>query len=133
MKIPTDLKILNLIYDNYYEDFCVYSKDKKRESKIYVPINIAQIATTLEVDNDIVFGRLYYHLNEKYKYKNTDGSSVEFFALSIGNDRHCINFPYLASVLARLREQHHQYLTANVIASVSIIIAISSLIISLLK
>jgi hypothetical protein len=66
-KIPTDLKILGVIYDNYYNTFRDYDDaNKTRSSKIYVPVDIALLAKALDIDVDIIFGRLYYHLNEKY-------------------------------------------------------------------
>jgi len=131
-KIPTDLKILGVIYDRYYANFQGYSNESKiRSSKIYVPIDVEVLARSLNVDVDIVFGRLYYHLNEKFSYKNADGSRVEFFAIRIGDDHNCINFPYLASVLADLRDQNRKYLTATLIAILSLIIAILSIIISI--
>lgn len=132
-KIPTDLKILRIIYDRYYDNFQAYSDENQiRSSKIFVPIDIGEIAKSLKVDGDIVFGRLYYHLNEKFSYKRDDGSKVEFFTLRAGADRHCINFPYLASVLADLEDKNRKYLTTTLIAVLSIIIAILSLIISIL-
>ena len=94
MKVPTDYQILNAIYDRYYKTFAGFSVDApERAAKIYVPIAIRDIAAGLGVDGDIVFGRLYYHLEQKYGYKNDDGSRVNFFALGIGDDRHCVNFP----------------------------------------
>jgi len=130
-KIPTDLKILGVIYDRYYDNFHAYSDENKiRSSKIYVPIDVKEIAKSLNVDADIVFGRLYYHLNEKFSYKRDD-SKVEFFALGVGDDRHCINFPYLASVLADLKDQNRKYLTATIIAVFSLIIAILSIMIAI--
>ena len=130
-KIPTDLKILGVIYDRYYDNFHAYSDENKiRSSKIYVPIDVEEIAKSLKVDVDIIFGRLYYHLNEKFSYKH-DGSKVEFFALCVGSDRHCINFPYLASVLADLEDQNRKYRTATTIAVLSLIIAILSIIIAI--
>lgn len=131
-KIPTDLKILSVIYDRYYANFHAYSNENKiRGSKIYVPIDVEVLARSLNVDVDIVFGRLYYHLNEKFSYKNADGSRVEFFAIRVGDDHNCINFPYLASVLADLRDQNRKYLTVTIIAALSLIIAIVSIIISI--
>ncbi len=131
-KIPTDLKMLGAIYDRYYADFVAYSdKNKTRSSKIYVPIDIEELARSMSLDSDIVFGRLYYHLNEKFGYKTDDGSRVDFFAIRIGGDHHCINFPYLGSVLADLRDQNRKYLTATLIAILSLIIAILSIIISI--
>jgi len=131
-KIPTDLKILDVIYDRYYDNFHAYSDENKiRSSKIYVPIDVKEIAKSLNVDADIVFGRLYYHLNEKFSYKRDDDSKVEFFALRAGNDCHCINFPYLASVLADLKDQNRKYLTTTIIAATSLIIAILSIMIAI--
>lgn len=131
-KIPTDLKILGVIYDRYYDSFHAYSDENKiRSSKIYVPIDVKEIAKSLNVDADIVFGRLYYHLNEKFSYKRDDDSEVEFFALRAGDDRHCINFPYLASILADLQDQNRKYLMTIILAGLSLVIAIISILISI--
>jgi hypothetical protein len=131
-RIPTDLKILRVIYDRYYENFRAYSKKNgERSSKIYVPIDIGEIAKSLDVDADIVFGRLYYHLNEKFSYKHDDGSKVEFFALRVGDDPHCVNFPYLASILADLEGQNRKYLMTTILAGLSLLIAIISILISI--
>ena len=49
--IPTDLKILDAIYNHYYADFQAYSEvNKKRYSKIYVPVEIAKLAAEMGVD-----------------------------------------------------------------------------------
>lgn len=64
-KPPTDRKILQLIHDRNYDDFCRYSEEQKiRASKIYLPIDCAAIARQLSFDPDIIFGRLYYHLEK---------------------------------------------------------------------
>ena len=74
-KLPTDLEILNDIYNGYYNDFQAYSDENKiRETKIYVSVDIESIAKRMGVDNDIIFGRLYYHLNNRYNYKHEDGT-----------------------------------------------------------
>lgn len=68
-RVPTDLEILNVIYEQYYDEFSSYDKNSPtRSSKIYVPIDIGAIARRLH-DGDIVFGRLYYHLEKKYGYQ----------------------------------------------------------------
>ena len=132
-KIPTDLQILDVVYNRYYDNFQAYSNENRiRNSKIYVPIDVKEIAKRLNVDTDIVFGRLYYHLNEKFGYKNDDGSTVEFFALRAGDDRHCINFPYLASVLSDLKDQNKKYQTSTLISILSLVIAILSIILSII-
>src|SRR5438105_15946171 len=95
---PTDLKILEEIYRRYYSTFVSFSPDnKERVTKNYVPIDIVRIADHFAIDKDIVFGRLYYHLERKYGYTQPDGSKVHLFSRQIGDDRHCVQFPLLAS------------------------------------
>jgi len=128
--LPTDLDILSDIYERYYDAFTKYSaQDKIRSAKILVPIDIKEIADGLNVDVDIVFGRLYYHLNKKYSYCQPNGSRVDFFTLAAGSDPNCV-FPLLASVLAGLRDQARKDSTATCIAVGSLIVAFISMVIS---
>lgn len=132
-KIPTDLEILNEIYEQYYDDFAAYSKENpQRETKIFVPIDIEEIAESLDVDGDIIFGRLYYHLNKKYGYKNDNGSKVSIYA-TIQGDGHSVNLPLVASVLADLRKQNKKFKIATSIAVFSLIVSAISMVISILK
>ncbi len=126
-RAPTDLKILKRIYEKYYESFASYRDDDgSRDSKIYVPIDIGQLGDEIGIDPDIIFGRLYYHLNRKYGYRNDDGSIVQLFVMKAGNDLKCVHFPYVASVLADLQHEHWKF---KIVTGV----AISALIISLLS
>lgn len=85
--LPTDLQILNTIYNQYYDKFKSFSKnDSDRSAKNFIPVDIKLIAQKFGVDVDIIFGRLYYHLEQKYGYSRPDGSKVAFFALIIGSD-----------------------------------------------
>lgn len=132
-RLPTDLQILDAIYERYYATFTQYTNgDDTRSAKIYVPIEIKQIAEDLHVDGDIIFGRLYYHLEKKHGYRQDDGSVVHFFGLRVGGDTHCVNFPLAASVLADLRDQSRKHNIATWIAVGSLIIAIVSIVISIL-
>lgn len=129
---PTDLQVLNAIYERYYAAFSNYQEGVGiRSSKIYVPIDIPAISQDLGVDADIIFGRLYYHLEEKYGYAHENGTKVPFFSMVVGGDRHCINFPYMASVLATLRDEDRKYKVATTIAIVSLFISVISLGISI--
>ena len=83
------------------------------------------------MDKDIVFGRLYYHLNKKHGYKNDDGSYVHLFTPVAGKDRHCVNFPLVASVLANLRQENKKYRIATTLAVISLFISIVSLLLTL--
>lgn len=132
MRTPTDLQILKLIYKMYYKIFESYTRgDNTRETKNYVPIDADKIGKRLKVDGDIIFGRLYYHLNKKHSYRQDDQSKVEFFALEIEEERHCIHFPYMVSILADLRNEKRKYRTATVIALISIVISLVSVTISI--
>ena len=134
MKTPSDLKILSTIYDLYYEEFCNYTRiadmpdmpeiQNGREAKIHVPIDCKMIAKKLGVDSDIVFGRLYYHLEQKYGYKRDDDSRVVFFSLGAGRDRHCVNFPLLDSVLAGLQVEDSKFQWATWMSGIALLISI---------
>ncbi|WP_394154814.1 hypothetical protein [Vibrio maritimus] len=131
MRIPTDIEILNVIYRIYHSDFIAFERgDGVRDSKIYVPIDCKIIATELKVDSDIIFGRLYYHLEKQYGYKQYDGSIVHFFALKVGNDLKCVNFPLMTSVLAGLRQERKKFWIGTVIAVLALIISTVSLTVS---
>src|SRR5262245_57053504 len=129
---PTDLAILNTIYDRYYYEYLRFSKNSsERESKIYVPIDCAAIAQDLSSDPDIIFGRLYYDLEKRYGYEQKDGSVVRFFAFQVGEDRHAVHFPYLASVVANLRSESRRHTTATVVAVASFVVSLISLAVSI--
>ncbi|MCS2609287.1 hypothetical protein [Halomonas dongshanensis] len=131
MKIPTDLEILNTIYRMYYSDFSAFERgDGSRASKIYVPIDCKEIAGRLKVDPDIVFGRLYYHLEKRYGYKKDDGSNVHFFAFKVGSDSKCVNFPLMTSVLAGLRQEKRKFWIGTAIAVLALIVSTVSLTVS---
>lgn len=137
MKVPTDLQILAKIAKLYSKDFISFVEgESNRNSKIYVPIDVDRIGKDLGVDGDIIFGRLYYHLNNKFSYKKEDGTKVEFFARQIGpigkEDKHCIQFPYAISVLADLKYENKKFRIATIIAVVSIIISLISVTIAIL-
>jgi len=53
---------------------------------------------------------LYYDLENRYGYTKDDGSKVHFFSLGAGEDRHCVNLPLLASVLAGLRYENKRFM-----------------------
>jgi hypothetical protein len=122
--LPTDLEILNAIYERYYVDFRDFEKQKPppRRAKIYVPVDCEEIARQLRVDGDIVFGRLYYHMDQKYSYRQADGHArVSFFTRDLEPGRDVINFPLMSSVLAGLRADQGRH-DRNTWLSVSAII-----------
>ena len=132
-KLPTDLQILEEIYKRYYTVFASFTKDSpNRSSKVHVPIDVREIADRLKIDGDIVFGRLYYHFNQRYGFTETDGVKVHFFLLQVGQDKHVVQFPLLASVLAELREEHTKHLRGLALSVAAIVISFASLLFSIL-
>jgi hypothetical protein len=136
--LPTDLQILDAIYDRYYDTFVEFTKqNQNRATKIYVPVDLAAIAKDLKVDGDIVFGRLYYHLENKYGYQSDERTRVHFFTLNVllegRNDHHCVNFPLLASVLADLRDSSRKQRLATYLSVISLVIAVISLGLSVVR
>lgn len=133
-KIPTDLEILNAIYARYYDDFVQFTKrGVERTSKIHVPIDIEAVAKDMNVDPDIIFGRLYYHLNRKHGYKDDQGVHVDLFSMRVGGDRHCIQFPLMASVLSNLRTENRKFRIATSMAAISLLISVVSFILSVVR
>ena len=133
-RVPTDLELLNSIYEMHHEDFVRFDRDDSiRETKIYVPIDCHKIADELSVDADIILGRLYYHLEKKYGYKVDERTSVYFFAQQIGKDRNCINFSLLSSVLASLKQERSDFLVSKRIAIIALLLSSFSLGISFIS
>ena len=127
-KLPTDLEIFECVYAMYLADFKNFPKDKPtRSAKIYVPVDLRKVAAELQSDEYELFGRLYHHLDHKYGYKNDDDAHVHLFAPVVGGDRHCVNFPYLAAVLAEHRLEDKRNRWSLRISLVALGVAIASL------
>ncbi len=128
---PTDREILKRIHKRYYKEFGNFDRSNskpERETKIYVPIDCEVIAEDLRVDPDIVFGRLYYHLDKKYGYAQPDGSKVHLFAFTVGKDRHAVNFPLLSAVLAELEQTWIRVTVPLIISLFALLVSVLSLI-----
>lgn len=133
MKLPSDREILECIFNRYKSEFAKYELEQTRSSKVYVPIDCRLIADELKTERDIVFGRLYFHLEKKYGYKQADGSNVHLFALMVGTDPKCVNFPLLASVLAGLQEERSRFFVPQAIAIAALIVSVLSILVSILS
>lgn len=126
-KSVVDRIILNEIYKQYHDEFINYDKDaSSRDNKIYVPVDCTLIAKKLGVDPEILFGRLYYHLDQKYGYNQDDGSKVNLFALQVGSDRHVVHFPLLSGVVADLNQSYYRFSIPLVLSTIAVAISIAS-------
>ena len=127
-KRATDLNILSFIYDHYYDEFCHYDNDETiRAGKVYVPIDCHKVAEYFGVNKDIIFGRLYYHLANKYKYQHEPNVTVKIFEFEVDGDPKCIHFPYLASVVSDLRQQDRRFKQTLWASVIAVTISIASL------
>ena len=132
MKLPSDYKILNAIFKEYKSSFGEYDRDNSiRKVKNYVPIDIAKIARQLKTDPDIVFGRLYYHLDKIYGYKQENDSKVPFFTITLEKGKKCINFSLMTSVLAGLSEKRDESIWTRILSIVAILLSVISIIVSI--
>ena len=129
--LPTDLEILNKIYELYYDDFVEFDEDNPtRKDKYIVPIDCKEVAKELNANAELVFSRLYYHLREKYGYSKImpDGKKllVKVYIREPG-PKHYVHFPFMTSVLAELREKEEKFWIGIVIANLAFIGSLVSL------
>lgn len=137
-RLRTDQEILRAIYDRYYSDFINFDREpKSRKTKIYVPIDVPAIARSIGTDPELVFGRLYYHLEPKHS--RTDGNvKVPFFQIAMpglepgAHERHVVNFPLLESVLAELEYQHRKFRVPVLVSVISATVAVLALLTTLI-
>src|SRR5689334_188008 len=98
-KVPTDLEILQRIYERHHAEFENLATDRTGEPRSpFVPVDIKAVAKDLRTDPDIVFGRLYYYLDPKYR----DGDK-RLFTIKANEKIDCVHFPFMAAVLAELQ------------------------------
>jgi hypothetical protein len=132
--LPTDRQILRAIYDRYYAEFAAFDRDPSlRQSKVFVPIDIPAIASEINADEELVFGRLYHHLDRKHgRYDVTPNMPLFQIQIPAQNgkpaDMRVVNFPLLESVLASLELESRKAFVPIVISSLSFFVAACSLI-----
>ena len=127
-KTITDRLILKKIHDLYYNTFIEYdSNNPSRSTKNFVPIDCDKIANELDIDPEIIFGRLYYHLDKKHSYTQGDGCKVTFFTKKSNQEMHLIHFPLLSAVLAEHEQFFYRAMIPIVISIVAITLSLTSL------
>lgn len=120
----SDRMLLKAIYDQYYDEFCAYDRDSSiRATKIYVPVDLFEISKKLDLNSDIVFGRLYYHLARKYRFTEADGTTVSLFDLRVAGEKHAVNFPFLSAVVADLEQSFARFTLPIILSALALIIS----------
>ena len=99
--LPTDREILRCIFEMYESAYPGKESDEVRgKNDPYLPIKVTEVASHIGCSSEMLFGRLYYHLDAKYRYTQDNDAQVHLFSMKVGSEMHCVNFPYLAAVLA---------------------------------
>lgn len=130
--IPSDLEILKAIYSRYHSAFKEYArKEPDRITRVRVPIDIGRIAEDCGVDEDMIFGRLYYHFNKKYSYVDEKGERTTFFA-SLKFEGISVNFPLVASALADLEIEGRKFRIAMWLSGASVVLSVSAIAVAIL-
>lgn len=133
-KLPTDREVLRSIYELYENSYPGIPQDGVRGvNDPYVPIDLRLVAKKLNLKPELVFGRLYYHLDAKHRYKQSDGVSVPLFGLNIQGKGHSVNFPYLASILAGHDQEYRKQFWSIAFSALALVLSIASLIVNILS
>ncbi len=129
-KIPSDLEILKAIYKRYNTSYKEYAqKEPDRITRVRVPIDIGKVAEDCGVQEDMIFGRLYYHFNKKYSYMDENGNRTTFFS-SLKFEGLSVNFPLVLSILADLEHENKSFNTVITVSALALGISILALVLS---
>jgi hypothetical protein len=134
VKLPTDRYLLQCIYDMYKADYPGPKDAAGRGlNDPYVPIDVRAVAAKVGMSPELVFGRLYFHLDQKYRYKQDNEVNVSLFSLKVGEKRHAVQFPYLASILASQNQEFRRFALGLGISCFALGVSVVSLLVSILK
>ncbi len=132
--LPTDRYVLQCIFDMYKEQY-PGKKDQsgRSENDPYIAIDVHAVASRLGCSAELLFGRLYYHLDKKHRYKQDDGTIVPLFYLKVGEKRHAVHFPFLASVLATENRDFRRFFVPLCFSALALLVSVASLFVSVLS
>jgi hypothetical protein len=127
---PTDFELLRAIYERHDNDF--EANSASRETRVYQPIDVPALAKSLNANEDMIFGRLYHDLDQKYGERREPGKPRKsFFTPVAGTQVNCVNWPLMVGVLARLwEERRRNFLTLGLAVS-SGVISVAALVVSI--
>jgi hypothetical protein len=129
--LPTDYRLLNAIYERHIGEYHSALAREQRQSDIFVPVAMHDIAAELGISVHSVFGRLYYHLDPKHAPPPEPGKPRRsLFAPKLGLEANCINFPLLEAVVAGLRTEWRRQTWTILLSIASLTVAVASLIVA---
>lgn len=132
-KLPTDREILKCIYEMYESSYPgVPPGGARGENDPYMAIDISAVATKLNCKPELLFGRLYYDLDAKHRYKQDNGTLVPLFYLNIKGKGHSMHFPFLAAILAGHDHEYWKQFWSMAFSVLALVLSMASLVINIL-
>ena len=132
-QLPTDRDIIRCIYEMYESAYPGAASGQVRgENDPYLPVDLNAVAHRLNCKPEILFGRLYYHLDAKHRYKQDNGASVHLFHLNIQGKGNTVHFPYLASILASHDQEYRKQFWSIAFSVLAIVLSVAALVVNIL-
>lgn len=132
-RLPTDRELLKCIYDMYEHSYPGEKVGGRGINDPFVPVDLHAIAGKLRTKPELVFGQLYYHLETKHRYKQSNDSWVSLFLLNVENKGHSVNFPYLSSILAGHNQEYRKQFWSMAFSVLALVLSIASLVTNILS
>lgn len=123
-RLKTDRQVLRAIYDRYESE---YTKQASGQEKPYIPVNVRALAEDLQCHAGILFGRLHFDYGTRFRVRKPDEPHVTLasvFEVAVGDQRHCVNFPYVAALLAGMDHEHRRNSIAIWVSAVALVVSV---------
>jgi hypothetical protein len=131
-RLPTDREVLECLFEMNEKAYPGETTGARGVNDPYVPVDLWAAATRLNTKPELLFGRLYYHLDAKHRYKQNTDEWVNLFLLNVENKRHAVHFPYLCAILAGHDQEYRKQLWSIAFSVLALVLSIASLIANLL-
>jgi hypothetical protein len=92
----------------------------------WLPIVVGDVAKKLGMRSEMLFGRLYFHMANKYSFKQDEAHTIHLFELKVGEALHCVNFPFLAAVLADRVDENRWRLWTLGLSAAAVLISLGA-------
>lgn len=124
-KLPTEREILKVIADLYEAE---YPGENPGDNDPYLKIDVKAVAKKIECKPELLFGYLYYYLDHKHRYSVGENAWTHLFALKVGEELHCVNYPYLIGILAAHEVEHKRNLWALGLSIAAVVLSLAAII-----
>jgi hypothetical protein len=131
-RLPTDREVLSCIFEMYESAYPGETNGGKGVNDPYIPVDLWAVAERLDTKPELLFGRLYFHLDAKHRYQQNDGAWVNLFHLNVANKGHSVHFPYLAGILAGHDQEYRKQFWSMAFSTLALVLSVVSLVMNLL-